>query len=322
LSTVVVMPKLSGSMESGVVTKWRVAVGDRIVAGQIIADIETDKSVLEYESPESGAVMRLIAEEGAAALPVGAPMLELSLAEEDSAASLGAPAPPTQAAPLAGFSSVRRAIASKVSESNRTVPHFYASFEMRMDVAMHELATLRAATQPERASINALILRAVAHTLRALPELNVVYAENGTIALPAIDIGVAIATQQGVFLPVLRGADAKSLTQIDAEVARLRAAAERRSLQDQDFAGTALSVSNLGMYGLDSFVAIISPPQIMMLAVGRVAQRPIVVDGALAIGSTMQCVLSCDHRVVDGVQAALFLSTLQRSLSDRDSIAR
>jgi pyruvate dehydrogenase E2 component (dihydrolipoamide acetyltransferase) len=104
-------------------------------------------------------------------------------------------------------------------------------------------------------------------------------------------------------------------------MARLRVAAGRRSLQEHEFAQTAMSLSNLGMYGVDAFAAIINPPQVMMLAAGCVAYRPLVVDGALSIGFTMQCVLSCDHRVVDGVQAARFLATLQSSLNDRESIA-
>ena len=323
------MPTLSSSMESGAVTKWRIAVGDRISAGQIIAEIETDKAVLEYESPESGTVLRLLVEAGGGSVAVGAPILELGQAGDSPAATPAAapvkapPAGDPAVAPVqvARFSAVRRLIAERVSEAKATIPHFYVAREMRMDAAMAAITRLRQG--PAAAiSINTVILSALADTLRLHPELNVVYAGDGTQALPSIDIGVAIATPEGVFLPVIRHAATRSLTDIESEVARLRVAAERRSLQEHEFTQAAMSLSNLGMYDVDAFAAIISPPQVMMLATGRVAHRPLVIDGAISTGFTMQCVLSCDHRVVDGVQAARFLATLQSSLNDRESIAR
>jgi pyruvate dehydrogenase E2 component (dihydrolipoamide acetyltransferase) len=330
VTTLVGMPTLSASMDSGAVTKWRIAVGERIRAGQIIAEIETDKAVLEYESPESGTVLRLLVEAGGGTVAVGAPILELARAEDSPVAMPSQPpakAPPASdpAAPpaqIARFSAVRRLIAERVAEAKGTIPHFYVAQEMRMDAAMAAITRLRREGTAEAISINTLILSALADTLRLHPELNVVFAGDGTLALPSIDIGVAIATSDGVFLPVIRHAETRSLTDIESEVARLRVAAERRSLQEHEFTQTAMSLSNLGMYGVDAFAAIISPPQVMMLAAGRVAHRPLVVDGAISIGFTMQCVLSCDHRVVDGVQAARFLATLQTSLNDRESIAR
>lgn len=329
MTIVIGMPTLSASMDSGTVTKWRVAVGERIRAGQIIAEIETDKAVLEYESPESGTVLRLLAEAGGGAIAVGAPILELAQAEDGSAAM---PSQSAAKAPRAGdsaagspqiakFSAVRRLIAERVVEAKRTIPHFYVAHEMRMDAAMAAIARLRHGGTAKSISINTLILSALANTLRLHPELNVVSAADGTLALPSIDIGVAVATAEGVFLPVIRNAATRSLTDIESEVARLRSAAERRSLQQHEFTQAAISLSNLGMHGVDAFAAIISPPQVMMLAVGRVAQRPIVVDGAISIGFTMHCVLSCDHRVIDGAQAAGFLATVQDSLNDSQSIA-
>ena len=317
--TLVAMPLLSATMETGAVAKWRVAVGDMVNEGQLIADIETDKSVLEYESPHSGRVARLLVAEGVSEIPVGAPILELASSSAPSAdAARAAPqvafaaAAPAQPAPgaLRPFSSVRRAIASKVSESKRTIPHFYAAAEFSMDEVMAALHGLRAAGGAQL-SVNDFVIRAVAVALRSHPNLNVTASEEGTLALTSFDVGVAIGTAEGVFMPVVRGADTKSLAEIAREVARLRAAAEQRSLGGADFSGASVSVSNLGMFGVDSFAAIISPPQVMILAIGRVAQRPIVRDGALAVGYTMKCVLSCDHRVVDGVQAASFLKTLR-----------
>jgi pyruvate dehydrogenase E2 component (dihydrolipoamide acetyltransferase) len=315
------MPTLSGSMESGTVTKWRVAVGDSILTGQIIAEIETDKAVMEYESPESGTVLRLLAQAGGEAVTVGAPILELTQAADGSAAMAAQPQATTPAAtaepaaPIAKFSQLRRLIAERVAEAKSTIPHFYVAREMRMDAAMAAITRLRRAGTTDSISINTLILSALARSLQQHPELNVLYAGDGTQALSSIDIGIAIATSVGVFLPVLRQAATRTLGDIQSEMARLRAAAERRSLQEHQFTHAAMSLSNLGMHGVDSFAAIISPPQVMMLATGRVAQRPVVVDGAVSAGFTMHCVLSCDHRVIDGVQAARLLATFQDSLN-------
>jgi len=322
------MPTLSGSMESGTVTKWRVAVGDSILAGQIIVEIETDKAVMEYESPESGTVLRLLAEAGGEAVAVGAPILELTQAgdgplplaaepqtREPAAnqvpASEQAAAPAT---PVAKFSPLRRLIAERVAEAKSTIPHFYVAREMRMDAAMAAITRLRREGTAQSISINTLILGALARSLQQHPELNVLYAGDGTQALSSIDIGIAIATSEGVFLPVVRQAGTRTLADIQSEMARLRTAAERRTLQEHEFTQAAMSLSNLGMHGVDSFAAIISPPQVMMLATGRVAQRPVVVDGVVSTGFTMHCVLSCDHRVIDGMQAARLLATFQESL--------
>ncbi len=312
-------------MDSGTVATWRIAVGDHVRAGQIIAEIETDKAVLEYESPESGTVLRLLAQAGGEPVAVGAPILELTTGEDGPVAVTSQPvakAPPAgdsmaPALQLTRFSGVRRVIAERVAEAKRTIPHFYVAHEMRVDAAMAAIARLRAEGSAKSMSINTLMISALGNALRLHPELNVISAEDGTLALASIDIGIAIATAEGVFLPVIRNAATRPLTDIESEVARLRGAAERRSLQEHEFTHAAMSLSNLGMHGVDSFAAIISPPQIMMLAVGRVAQRPVIAAGALSIGYTMHCVLSCDHRIVDGVQAARFLATLQDSLNDR-----
>jgi pyruvate dehydrogenase E2 component (dihydrolipoamide acetyltransferase) len=318
------MPTLSASMESGVVTKWRVAVGDQIAEGQIIAEIETDKSVLEYESPDSGRVARLIAQERTQAVPVGQPILELASEQQ------------TESGPVVGqgdfqgdhrggdflpFSPIRRAIADKVSESKRSVPHFYASLELRMDFALKALSEMAVVGSEPKPSINSLILRAVALALRSEPALNVQYAGNGVVALKSIDIGVIIATSEGIFAPVLRSVDTKTLAQIGEEVALLRSSAERRGLVEHDYADAAVSVSNLGMYGIDSFAAIVNPPQVMVLAVGKVAPRAVVEQGVVLAANTMQCILSCDHRVIDGAAAARFLAKLQSSLSNGELFA-
>lgn len=324
------MPTLSSSMESGIVAKWRVAVGDAVAEGQVIAEIETDKSVLEYESPDSGYVVRLMAQERAEAVPVGQPILELAAAQQPiSEVTAGGAEVPSVAshtgheaagalrleAAYLPFSPVRRAIADKVSEAKRNVPHFYASIELRMDVAMRALSEVGVAGKTPKPSINTLVIRAVALALRSEPALNVQYAGDGVIALKSIDIGVVIATAEGIFAPVLRSVDTRNLDQIGEQVALLRAAAERRSLTEQDCAHAAISVSNLGMYGVDSFSAIVNPPQVMVLAVGQLAQRAVVERGVVLAAHTMPCVLSCDHRVIDGAAAGRFLSRLQSSMS-------
>jgi pyruvate dehydrogenase E2 component (dihydrolipoamide acetyltransferase) len=329
VTLVIGMPTLSASMETGTVIKWRVTLGENILAGQIIAEIETDKAVMEYESPESGTVLRLLAQAGGAAVAVGAPILELTQATDGTEAMPAQPQatepvanvapasdqPPALATPVAKFSQLRRLIAQRVAEAKSTIPHFYVAREMRMDAAMAAITRLRRAGTAEPISINTLILSALARSLQQHPELNVSYAGDGTQALSSVDIGIAIATSEGVFLPVVRQAATRTLADMQSEMARLRTAAERRSLQEHEYSYAAMSLSNLGMHGVDSFAAIISPPQVMMLATGRVAQRPVVVDGAVSPGFTMHCVLSCDHRVIDGVQAARLLATFQDSLN-------
>jgi len=180
---------------------------------------------------------------------------------------------------------MRRLIAERVAEAKSTIPHFYVAREMRMDAAMAAITRLRHAATTAPISINTLILSALAKSLQQHPELNVVFAGDGTLALPSIDIGIAIATSEGVFLPVVRQAATRTLADIQSEMTRLRTAAERRSLQEHEFTQTAMSLSNLGMHGVDSFAAIISRPQVMMLATGRVAQRPVVVDGVVSPAS-------------------------------------
>jgi len=311
-------------MESGVVAKWRVAVGDEIAEGQIIAEIETDKSVMEYESPDSGRVARLIAQERTQAVPVGQPILELTSeqqAQPKLAVDHGDVLGDDRGGNFLPFSTIRRAIADKVSDAKRTVPHFYASLELRMDFALQALSSMAMVGNESRPSINSLIIRAVALALRSEPALNVQYAGAGVVALKSIDIGVVIATGDGIFAPVLRSADTKNLVQIGKEVAMMRSSAERRALVEHDYANTAISVSNLGMYGIDSFAAIVNPPQVMVLAVGKVAQRAVVEHGVVLAANTMQCVLSCDHRVIDGAAAARFLATLQSSLSNGELFA-
>jgi pyruvate dehydrogenase E2 component (dihydrolipoamide acetyltransferase) len=320
---IVPMPTLSGSMEHGTVLAWRVAAGDIVAVGQVIAEIETDKSVMEYESPEAGRVLGLLAIAGGERVRVGEPILELS--PEDTghnAAAAVVPAlraataaPSIDAPALRPLSAVRSAIASRVSEAKRTIPHFYVSRELHMDALAQERSGRKERGQPVP-SVTALFVKAAALALRAHPALNVQYRDEGLLPLASIDIGLAIATDEGVFIPVLRTVDVQSAAQIDSEVTRLRTAAQRRSLVPGDFAGGAISVSNLGTHGVDSFAGIINPPQVMLLATGTLAPRAVVVEGKVAVAYTMQCVVSCDHRALDGVHVAQFLTTLQALLCE------
>jgi pyruvate dehydrogenase E2 component (dihydrolipoamide acetyltransferase) len=321
------MPSLSASMETGVLTRWRVSIGQAIAVGDIIAEVETDKSVLEYESPEAGIVLRMLVQEGASGVAVGAPILELAarnsgIANDASRAGQGAVHPATLGS-LGGvgggvrpLSAVRRVMAERMTEAKRTVPHFYLTGLAHLDALVARRAELLSIYQLRPPSINDFVIRAAALALREHGDLNVQYVEGGTIPLETVDVGVAIATSLGTFAPLVRGADQKSVHEIGEEVRALRVKAENRTLPPQDSVGGSITVSNLGMHAVSSFAAIITPPQIMILAVGAAEQQAVVLEGVLRVGVRMSLTLSADHRVLDGTSAARLLRSITDLLAD------
>jgi pyruvate dehydrogenase E2 component (dihydrolipoamide acetyltransferase) len=232
----------------------------------------------------------------------------------------GAQAPAFVPAGQEGFedvavSQMRKTIARRLAESKFGAPHFYLTIEIDMDRAM------KARTQineflGSKVSFNDLVIRAVASALKKHPKVNASWLGDRIRYYQHVNIGVAIAVEDGLVVPVVRFADAKSLSQISQEVKGYGEKARSKKLQPSDFEGNTFTISNLGMFGIEEFTAIINPPDACILAVGTIVEKPVVVDGEIKIGNRMKVTLSCDHRVVDGATGAQFLQTLKQFMEE------
>ena len=212
-------------------------------------------------------------------------------------------------------SGMRRTIARRLTESKSTIPHFYLSVDCRMDRLMSLRSEINTA-MPRKISVNDFIVRAVAVALREVPQANVGWTENAMRQYTQADIAVAVSTDFGLITPIVRAADRKSLSIISQEIADLAARARASQLRPDEYQGGSFSVSNLGMFGVSEFSAIINPPQAAILAVGMTQQVPVVEDGAVKIASVMRCTLSVDHRAIDGALAAQWLAAFKRLLEN------
>jgi len=424
MATNILMPALSPTMTEGTLARWLKKEGDTVRAGDVIAEIETDKATMEVEAVDEGVIGRLLVADGtegvkvnqpiailvepgeavpaagaaqpaqvaapapaaAAAAPavvapapaaspapaailggervVASPLarrmaqqagLDLSKlagsgpggrivrADVEAAAKGGvaievaavpapvaapAPAAPRGPAPaitaphkLVPHSSIRRVIARRLTEAKSTIPHFYVSMDIDAD-ALWKLGEDLNARSPKEGdgryviTLNDLVIKAVARTLRRMPTVNAAWTDDATVLFDDVDISVAVAIPDGLITPIIRRADQKGLQTISAEMRDLAARAKAGKLKPEEFQGGGFSISNMGMFGVSHFSAIINPPQAAILAVGAAAPRPVVKDGALAIARVMTCTLSCDHRVVDGAMGAAWLREFKRLCED------
>ncbi len=433
MATNILMPALSPTMTEGTLARWLKKEGDAIKAGDIIAEIETDKATMEVEAVDEGIlgkivvadgtegvkvndVIAVLVEEGeeapkeAAPSPSGSPALEgvkeaggkvagapeqpvpppaskadapkpapapaasgdrvfasplarrmaqqagIELAavtgsgpqgrivKADVEAAMNRPAAPKRdAAPVTAEagkpasapapkpaaapnitaphtavpnSSMRKVIARRLTESKTTVPHFYVAMDFEIDALLKLRADLNAQSPKEGAgafklSVNDLIIKACAVALRRHPGVNAAWTDEAILQFQDVDISVAVAIPDGLITPIVKGADRKGLATISNEMKDLGARAKSGKLKPEEFQGGGFSISNMGMYGVSFFSAIINPPQAGILAVGAGEQRPVVRNGALAIATVMTCQLSVDHRVIDGALAAEFMATLK-----------
>ena len=429
MSIEIYMPALSPTMEKGTLAKWLVKEGDSVESGDILAEIETDKATMEYESIDDGTIAKILVPEGSEDVPVGE-VIAILAEEGENAADIKAPAatkplatpapaaaeqaaivapPPataqptptpapapqvqaqssddrikasplakriakqagidltsvtgsgphgrivkrdvegisTGAAPAAApaaavvkavvttevaaygphddipfeekrLSGMRKVIAKRLSESKSTVPHFYLNIDCELDnlIAQRKELNAKLAESGAKLSVNDFIIRAVALALRKVPAANVQFAGDKMYWYERADISVAVAVDGGLVTPVVRGADAKGLAEISANVKELATKARDGKLMPEDYAGGTFSISNLGMYGIKDFSAVINPPQGAILAVGAGEARPVVKDGALAVATVMTCTLSCDHRAIDGAVGAEFLAAFKGYIQD------
>ncbi len=411
----VVMPKLTDTMEEGVVLKWKKEEGDKVSAGDVLAEIETDKAVMDLEAFASGVLRKLLAKEGET-VPSGALIAVIGEPDEDieeaisetsgagspeaaeakaaakpaTAEAKPAPAVPpakeaptkeaepkkaaTKAAPvkeaeveereeikaspraralarergielstLKGsgpggriveqdvlgvkatntarsraatekpLSQMRKAIARTTTSSKAPVPHFYVTSDIDMGEAVRFRQQYKQA-RAEHPSVTDMILKAVALALQKHPEINVSYAGDVLRQHGRIDLGMAVGLDDGLITPVIRDCESKSLGQIATESKRLAERARKRQLSPEEYTGSTFSVSNLGMYDVDSFIAVLTPPEAAALAVGSIREEPVVSGSRVKLGRRMRVTLSCDHRALDGLQAATFLKEVKRIL--------
>ena len=441
MAELISMPRLSDSMEEGEIVAWHKKVGDAVGKGDLLAEINSDKATMDFESPMAGSLLYIGVAEGGKVI-VGAPLAIIGKAGEAfehllggapaaapvaetaapvaavttsaSAATVAAPvaapvstpspmenrdastvsvaetasgrvfasplakeiaksaglsiqniqgsgdngrivkrdveaalskgvaapavAPSAPAAPKAEtpapkatpsvsfgsdsyedlpLSSIRKTIAKRLSESMFTAPHFYLTMEINMDKAVELRPQLNAIAAPVKISFNDLVVKAAAVALRKHPVINSSWLGDAIRQNHAINVGVAVAVGQSLFVPVVRHADMKSLGQISSEVRTLAGKAKEGKLQLPEMQGNTFTISNLGMFDIEEFTAIINPPDSCILAVGSIIQKPIVnKSGEIVVGNMMKVTLSCDHRVVDGATGAQFLQELKAILEE------
>jgi pyruvate dehydrogenase E2 component (dihydrolipoamide acetyltransferase) len=279
-----------------------------------------DLAALHGSGPEG----RIVRADIEAALSAGAPQIAAPVATAARVpgarpAALNAPAARAPAAaPGEAFSTVkmstmRKVIAERMTASKRDVPHFYMTMDCVIDELMKVRAALNKRAEPDKISVNDFVIRACALALREVPAANVSWVGDGTMRqYNVVDISVAVAIDGGLITPIVRNADTKGLLQIAREMKDLAARARAGKLMPEEYQGGSFSISNLGMYGVKEFDAVINPPQACILAVGAGEQRPIVKDGQIAPATVMGITLSVDHRVVDGAIGATLLAAIKR----------
>ncbi|HLC83667.1 MAG TPA: 2-oxo acid dehydrogenase subunit E2 [Bacteroidia bacterium] len=405
---IVRMPQLSDTMTEGVVAKWHKKVGDSVKSGELLADIETDKATMEFESFQSGVILYIGVEQGKRA-PVESILAILGKGGEDVSAIVEAEknkavqssksesskpevkkeeskqstvdskqvvtaatkqtsttsnGERTKISPLAKklaqdkgisvsalkgsgdngriikrdidnfqsngamstfvgvesftdepVSQMRKVIAKRLGESKFSAPHFYLTMEIDMDETIKAREAINTVAGL-KISFNDIVIKAVAASLRKHPKVNSSWLGDKIRYNHHIHIGVAIAVDEGLLVPVVRFADGKTLTQIGTEVRNYAVKAREKKLQPSDWEGNTFTISNLGMFGIDEFTAIINTPDSCILAVGGIKQTPVVKNGQIVPGNIMKVTLSCDHRTVDGAVGSAFLQTLKHNLEN------
>ena len=252
--------------------------------------------------------------------------IEVALAE--GVATAAAPAAVTSRPPSSvdyedvSLSQMRKTIARRLTESIGPVPHFFLTIDVDMGRAGAARKSINAMLEPEgqKISLNDLIIRATSAALRRHPECNAHWVGDAIRRFNRVHIGVAVAVEDGLITPIVRDADVKGVAQIGAEVREMAGRAREKKLQPEEYTGATFSISNLGMFGIHEFTAVINPPEAGILAIGSVADVPVVEDGEVVIRSRMRITMSCDHRVIDGATGARFLATLKGMLEEPAAI--
>ena len=293
------------------------------LAKRMAAQAGIDLAALNGSGPHGRIVKRDIEAAVAGGIPAAAPAAAPAQAPAASAAARPAGPSAKAQADMLGMAheqepltKMRAIIAARLSESKQTVPHFYLTVDCRIDELLKVRKELNARSDAYKVSVNDFVIRAAALALKKVPAANASWDEGGILRYRHADISVAVATPTGLITPIVKQAEGKGLAEISAEMKDLAARAREGKLMPDEYQGGSFSVSNLGMFGIKEFSAIINPPQGCILAVGAGEQRPVVQDGALAIATVMSCTLSVDHRVVDGAVGAEFLAAFKPLIED------
>ncbi len=336
----ITMPKWGLTMEEGTLVKWMVEVGATVSPGLELAEVETDKIVNVMENIHQGVLRRVVAEEGDV-LPVGALLGIIAAsdisdeaidafisgggscqteecscsctAEEEPAAPAGIPAEET--VPVAGM---RAAIAKTVSTSWSNIPHYMVTIAIDMQKA--DALSRKIKESGTKVSINDMIIKASAAALQEFPLMNASFADKNIIMHRDANIAVAIGLDEGVVMPVVKNCQTLSLQEIGAKSRELVALAKEGKLGKEEMAGGTFAISNMGMLGVESFVAIVPPAMSAILAIGMVKDEPVVKDGKVVVARLMRVTISADHRVHDGAYAAKFLGKLKEILEQPKSL--
>ena len=407
MADVVRMPKMSDTMTEGVIVAWHKKVGDKIKTGEVLAEIETDKAVMEFESFQEGIllyigpgmgqsvkvneVIAVLGKEGddyeallkssgngSVETKPAAVTTDVAAAEEKSSASVANEVLTEQdggrikASPLAKkiasesgvpiskikgsgddgrivkrdvenflssntetlnlpagtasygveafdevpVSQMRKTIARRLAESKFSAPHFYLTMEINMDRCVEARAALNEEYSDKKISFNDIIIKAAALALRKNPKVNASWMTDKIRYNHHVHIGMAVAVEEGLLVPVIRFADQKSLSQISEEAKTFAGKAKEKKLQPGEMQGNTFTISNLGMLDIDHFTAIINPPDACILAVGKIKKIPVVANDQVKISNVLTVTLSCDHRIVDGATGARFLQTFKSYLEN------
>jgi pyruvate dehydrogenase E2 component (dihydrolipoamide acetyltransferase) len=290
--------------------------GTRIFASPLARRIAAEKGIDLAGLKGSGPNGRIVKADVENAKPGAAPA-----AAQAPKAAAKAPAPPAAGQPVfvapgdsrVPHTSIRKVIARRMLESKQTVPHFYLTVDFEIDALLTARTAINAVVEKKgtKVSVNDMVIKACAKALRDHPECNASWTEEEMIQYGAVDISVAVATDRGLITPIVRNADMKGLAQISIEMKDLASRAKSGKLKLEEFQGGGFTISNLGMFGIRDFGAIINTPQSMILAVGAGEERVVVRKGEMVIRNIMSCTLAVDHRVVDGALGAQFLQTLK-----------
>jgi pyruvate dehydrogenase E2 component (dihydrolipoamide acetyltransferase) len=298
------------------------ASGDRVFASPLARRMAAQAGLDISKIAGSGPNGRIVKADVDAALSRGpAPVAAAAPAPLVAATRPVAPVAITAPHTAVPNSSMRKVIARRLAESKATIPHFYVSTDVEIDALLKIRADLNARSPKDgpgayKLSVNDLVIKATAVTLRRFPNVNAMWTEDAILQLHDVDISVAVSIPDGLITPIVKNADIKGLVAISTEMKDLAARAKTGKLKPEEFQGGGFSISNMGMYGVRDFAAIINPPQAGILAVSAGEQRPVVKNGALAIATMMTLTLSVDHRVIDGALAAEFLQALKRNIED------
>jgi pyruvate dehydrogenase E2 component (dihydrolipoamide acetyltransferase) len=302
------------------------SAGERVFASPLARRMAEQEGLDLKAISGTGPKGRIVKQDIESALKAGTGKAAPAAAAPASVATQAAPAPAKPAAlPDAPHTAVpnstmRKVIAKRLTESKQTVPHFYLTVDVELDALLALRKDLNARAeglgQSYKLSVNDLIIKAVALALKQVPAANASWTDEAIILWTDVDVSIAVATDGGLITPIIRKADQKGLATISNEMKELAKKARDGKLKPEEFQGGGFTISNLGMFGIRDFAAIINPPQGCILAVGAGEERPVVKGGALAVATVMSCTLSVDHRVVDGAVGAQFMAAFKKLIQD------